>query len=162
MPKAIVIPADAHQPVRTVEWNGIDELQSLVGGWFETSPNPRNDVAHYYDEEGKLKGLPRNDRATALIMLPEMHYMRGDYIAGDCVFNGFDVSTGDDTDIPDDYLKAVMALPTSNLMNLDPTDTRDTANFCQNCGGATACDRGDGVDVCGKCGHEQPNQEVTT
>lgn len=40
------------------------ELQGLVGGYIERVPFPDGESL-WMNEEGKLRGLPRNDRATA-------------------------------------------------------------------------------------------------
>ena len=59
----------------------LDELQGLVGGTIQIIPLEQIGMMMVMDDEGKLKGLPRNDSATALArscnaLLP------GDYVAG--------------------------------------------------------------------------------
>lgn len=61
----------------------LETLQSLIGGYIETVPVriPVSDKpTMIVNEEGKLKGLPRNKAATKIARLYD-----GDYIAGDAV-----------------------------------------------------------------------------
>ena len=99
--KALVIPADSAEPTRYENLEGLEDFQRVVGGWIETLPMEGN-IAPYFDEEGKIKGRPKNDRATKILagsMMPD------DYIAGDCLFVGFDIDTGEDLDYPDGALE---------------------------------------------------------
>ena len=104
--RALVIPAALVEPIREVELERrgdscLDALQALVGGMIETLPHPtRDDVAPYLNEEGKLLELPPNWRATELL---RESIQRGDYIAGDCVFTGFDAQRGETIDLPADF-----------------------------------------------------------
>lgn len=106
MSKAIFIPADNSQPLEIRELNGFEDFQKAIDGWLETIPYPgRDDVAPYFDEEGKVKGKDKNARATVLlspVMFPN------DYIAGDCLLVGFDIETGEDLDIPEDLVTDLM------------------------------------------------------
>lgn len=104
--KALFIPADNSQPLEIRELDGYEDYSKAIGGWIETIPYPgRDDVAPYFDEEGKIKGKSKNARATVLlspVMFPD------DYIAGDCVLVGFDIETGEDLDIPEDLVQDLM------------------------------------------------------
>jgi hypothetical protein len=63
---ATLIPADEATKVTTITTpEGLDEWQRLVDGYIEmvTLPDGRVFVVN---EEGKLRGLPMNRRATAL------------------------------------------------------------------------------------------------
>jgi len=59
----------------------LEELQGLVGGLIQIINLPDGRLM-VMDEEGKLKGKPRNRTATKLAM--EVLF-EGDYIAGDAV-----------------------------------------------------------------------------
>lgn len=98
MPIAIVIPADDSAPVKTQEMNGLNDYQSVVGGWIESVATPSGDFSMYVNEEGKMMGLPLNRRATEMVA---SMLFQGDFIAGDAVIVGFDPATGEDTDIPE-------------------------------------------------------------
>jgi Domain of unknown function (DUF3846) len=111
--KALVIPADEALGVREVQIPGqdsdgtLESLQVLVGGFIETIPHPtRSDVAPYFNEEGKLLGLPANRRATRLL---QESIRPDDYIAGDCVFAGFDPASGRTVELPADFEVSVIA-----------------------------------------------------
>lgn len=108
MNKAIFIPADNSQPLEVVELGDYDDYRRRIDGWLETIPYPgRDDVAPYFDEDGKVKGKSKNDRATVLlspVMFPN------DYIAGDCLLVGFDIETGEDLDIPEDLVTDLMGV----------------------------------------------------
>lgn len=80
----VVIRADGTvERVQTSEIPTLEELQRLVGGYIESVPVriPVSDKpVMIVNEEGKLKGLPRNRAATSVARLFE-----GDYVAGDAV-----------------------------------------------------------------------------
>lgn len=99
--KALVIPADNTQPTRYENLEGLEDFQRVVGGYIQTVPMEGN-VAPYFNEEGKLTGLPKNDRATKIL---SGSIMSDDYIAGDCLFVGFDIDTGEELDYPDGALE---------------------------------------------------------
>lgn len=104
--KALRIPAD--DAVR-YEVEGItpDLLKKAIGGWLEGIGG----VDHadrpwfaYLDEEGKLKRLEPNWRATWLAMRLGW---RGDVLVGPVVFVGPPDAEGDDTDVPEFVLEAM-------------------------------------------------------
>src|SRR5262245_18141196 len=57
-----------------------DELQSYVGGWLDLLKLPSGDCL-WLDEEGKMKGKPRNGRATTLGHACGI--ARSDFVVGD-------------------------------------------------------------------------------
>ena len=59
----------------------LEELHALVGGWIEVVYLPDGRLL-VIDEEGKLKGYPRNEQATRLAA---GRLFSGDYIAGTAV-----------------------------------------------------------------------------
>lgn len=77
----LIIPADASKPTHlsAVE-PGLELFQELVGGWIEQLPGrvapgvEGHSWLAYVNEEGKIIGLPVNDRATAF-----MHSVGGIY-----------------------------------------------------------------------------------
>lgn len=101
--RALLIPAFG--PVEEVEQNGLDDLRRLAEGHIEALPmRDREDANAYVNEAGLVAGLPRNTRATLLL---------GFRIAGPAVLCGFDVATGEQTAIPEDLARAVLAASTS-------------------------------------------------
>lgn len=100
MTVALLIPADDASPVREVEVGGLADLQALVGGFIESVPYAgRVDVVPYFNEEGKLLGLPVNARATRLLDLSLFAF---DHVVGEVVLTGFNPETGDMVALPDD------------------------------------------------------------
>lgn len=104
--RGIFIPANNSEPLKVVELENYEDYRRMIDGWLETIPFPgRDDVAPYFDEEGKVKGKDKNARATVLlspVMFPN------DYIAGDCLLMGFDIETGEDLDVPEDLVTDLM------------------------------------------------------
>lgn len=87
--RAILIPAERDEPIREVDlgedaYQGIKAL--LNDGWLEGVSSIRPDVTPYVDEEGKIKGLPVNFRATALLGPAIV----GDFLVGNCVLTTTD------------------------------------------------------------------------
>lgn len=69
--KALFIPANPNDPIAVVELKGDDSMQAhkiheLVDGYFQTVPIPSDEIIIWCNEEGKLKGMPRNTRANEL------------------------------------------------------------------------------------------------
>lgn len=100
MAMAMIIPVNPNEDIFYKDLDGLDEYQAIVGGMVETLPY-RENVVPYYNEEGKIFGLPRNERATAIL---RNHLQPKDYVAGNCIFVGFDPETGEDKDIPEGAL----------------------------------------------------------
>jgi hypothetical protein len=97
--RALLVPAVG--PIAEVEQDGLGDLQGLIDGPVEGLPVPgRADAAAYVNEEGLLKGLPGNARATQLL---------GMQIVGPAVLCGFDAATGEQTPIPDDLAQTTLA-----------------------------------------------------
>lgn len=94
---------DIDGSTRSCTYKSLDELlalvrSSLTGGlpsvqaiFIQIDGHP---VTMYMDEEGKLKGLPRNERATRIA---HGQIFDGDYIAGPCVIVGDVDDAGSDT-----------------------------------------------------------------
>ena len=59
----------------------LTELQKYVGGYIQVIPL-QDDLVMVINEEGKLLGLPRNDKATELA---NFHSNYNDYIVGNVV-----------------------------------------------------------------------------
>lgn len=101
--RAVLIPAATNQPIREVRLPAVAQaqllqLQQLVGGYIEMVPYrlPNEQTrALVVNEVGKMQGLPRNERASALM---RKHLRREDHIVGDAVLVGENPVNGALTD----------------------------------------------------------------
>ena len=71
----------------------------LDGGWLEVIGG--DNWSAYLDEEGKIKGLPVNGRATRLARHLGWRGMQGDVLCGPVIFLGPPDEEGEDTSVPD-------------------------------------------------------------
>jgi hypothetical protein len=71
----------------------LEELQTLVGGYIELA-RTRNGQPMFVDEEGKLKGKPHNQVATALYLHGDHDPIVGDAVLGTPKEMGEDASDG--------------------------------------------------------------------
>lgn len=106
---AVKIPADGTKPAVVVDDElTLEYLQAAVGGFIEAVNV--SDVVNLYpvelsaieftvfgNEEGKLIGLPQNDRATGLCVFA---LAVGDVIAGDVIVIGPPGPEGEETPCP--------------------------------------------------------------
>lgn len=97
--RAVVMLPDGTATIEQID-GSLGGLQALVGGNIEavglTCPTP---ATGYINEEGKMKGLPRNQRATFVANI-----MPSDWIAGPMIVLGGPDDEGNDTPIPDDVV----------------------------------------------------------
>lgn len=97
--RSIVIEVDGSVDVRDLE--GYEGISSALKGDVELIAGPREDIACYCNDVGKLIGMPINAKATALLADYLMH---GDTINGPLVICGIDWSTGYEQDIPENFI----------------------------------------------------------
>ena len=100
--RGILITANPDATPQEVHVEGYEEIVAAIGGGLleMLMPFPRSDLTCYIDEEGKLKGLPVNPVAT---MMTEAVLMPDDCIVGDMLLIGFDASTGEEIDLPEEF-----------------------------------------------------------
>lgn len=108
-----IIPVTGPVVSRNVEEPVLRTLQGVVGGWIEGVSLP-DDHSYapghflYLNEEGKLKGLARNERASVLVQ----GVIRGDdFVVGDCVVMGPANPDGDSTSVSPVVLAVLQAMP---------------------------------------------------
>lgn len=92
------VPADMEEPIQlvTVEAD-LDTLRGLLdGGWLEGIGG--DGWTAYLDEEGRIKGLPVNRRATTLARM--LLWGSGEQVVGPVVFLGPVDRNGDETEVP--------------------------------------------------------------
>lgn len=100
--KVLHVSADPKRPIKTLE-NVPATLQGLRpligGGWLEGVSSGGGGWHGYCDEEGKLKRLPVNDRASSLAHRLGWDPGRNDVLCGDVIFLG-DGPDGTEADVP--------------------------------------------------------------
>ena len=100
--KVVVLPVTDY-PIEeefdvSVEYEWIKK--AIGGGWLEAL-RPHPNVTLWFDEEGKLKGLPPNPTATWLWWFLEPEARGRDVLCGTVVATGGPDAEGDSTSLPD-------------------------------------------------------------
>jgi len=93
--RGVVVPVEG--PVREVNVDGLDGMKEAIGGGWIEGVTLRQ-ARMYVDEEGLLRGLPVNPRASALYLFT--HGIISTPIVGDVLILGPIVDDGEDSDIP--------------------------------------------------------------
>jgi hypothetical protein len=106
MVKGLVIPADPELPIELREFNKLEDYQAAVGGWIEAVDVPPLGITTYVNEEGLLRKLPFNSRATFLWWYELPHVRHQAMLVGDAVVVGLPDGDGDgeSTSIPESTL----------------------------------------------------------
>jgi hypothetical protein len=104
MTLALLVPADPAADLRYVliPENGLERLQQLEG-----VPTEHQHLAAWCNEEGRLRGLPVNSRATAWWQRHGYDISHDDELRGDVVFHGID-DEGDERDVPADVVAQLL------------------------------------------------------
>lgn len=99
MVKGIYFPADETEPLEQREFATLDDYQAAVDGWIEAVDVPSLGVTIYVNEEGLLRHLPFNPRASFLwwFHVPGAHQAM---LVGNAVIVGLPDENGDSTDMP--------------------------------------------------------------
>jgi len=107
--KAIKIYADGKQEIVNV--STLDDFQEAVEGYIEATgrfPSDPNLIG-FVNEDGKFQELPVNVKASELVFGEQFKkdYVSGqvyDAVCGTMLVLGYDPETGEEKDIPHDYL----------------------------------------------------------
>ncbi|GAA3734784.1 hypothetical protein GCM10022239_08650 [Leifsonia bigeumensis] len=99
MVTGIVIPHETHLALQKVEFQNLTDYQTAVGGYIETVKMNGHPLVIVADEDGKVKQLPINRRATCLWWLLNPSGLGGDFLVGDVVILGAR-RHGDMNDVP--------------------------------------------------------------
>jgi hypothetical protein len=100
MVRGLVIPADSNSPVHIRDFAHLHDYQVAVDGWIEAVDIPPLEATVYVNEEGLLRHLPFNARATFLwwYELPQVRQQA--MLVGDAVMIGLPGLDGESTDLP--------------------------------------------------------------
>lgn len=109
MTRCIIIPADQHDSLTRTELASLEDLQRAIGGWLEEVQIDERFVL-LVDEEGRMKGLPQNRRATLLLRLfvPAARNQPG--LVGTVVIIGTATET-EWTSVPEDLERLLIDTP---------------------------------------------------
>lgn len=101
MVKGLVIPADPERPIAVPYFSTLEDYQRIVDGWVEAVDVPSLGITICVNEEGLVRRLPFNSRATYLWWY-ELPWVRQQAIlVGDVAIVGLPDADGETTDIPD-------------------------------------------------------------
>lgn len=107
MVQGIIIPADNTAPLRAATLDSLADYQQAVGGWIEAVDIPDLGVTMYINEEGLIRDLPYNRRATFLwrFHVPQARDARR---ACDVAVVGLTDSDGESTELPNELRERLL------------------------------------------------------
>ncbi|MEW1707324.1 DUF3846 domain-containing protein [Microbacterium sp. NPDC089190] len=99
MVQGIIIPASDAEDMRAIELKEVEDYQKAVGGWIEALDIDSFGCTMYLNEEGLIRGLQYNRRATYLWWYHVPHARGRARLAGDAVLVGLPDRNGRSTDV---------------------------------------------------------------
>ncbi|HEX4402825.1 MAG TPA: DUF3846 domain-containing protein [Galbitalea sp.] len=108
MVQGLFIPVDLDRPIEVRSFDSLEDYQSAVGGWIEAVDIVPIRSTLYVNEEGLLRELPFNARATFLWWYELPHVRQQSLLVGDAVLVGLPDENGDTTDVPESTFKLLM------------------------------------------------------
>nr|WP_278102317.1 DUF3846 domain-containing protein [Microbacterium proteolyticum] len=107
MVQGIIIPADNTAPLKTATLDSLQDFQRAVGGWIEAVDIPDLGVTMYVNDEGLIRDLPFNRRATFLwrFHVPQARDAR---LVGDVAVVGVADGEGENTELPMDLRRRLI------------------------------------------------------
>ncbi len=94
MVQGIIIPASNAKDMRTIELWEVEDYQKVVGGWMGALDISDFGCTMYLNEEGIIRGLPYNRRATYLWWYHVPHAPGQARLAGDAAVVGLPGADG--------------------------------------------------------------------
>ncbi|MBN9201593.1 MAG: DUF3846 domain-containing protein [Microbacterium chocolatum] len=98
--RALRIPVDPDEPITEIQVDSLEDYQAIVGGYIEPVDVPALGITIYVNEEGLLRQLPLNSRATFLwwYFVPEARQKA--MLVGTTLLVGLPDRGGESTDVP--------------------------------------------------------------
>jgi hypothetical protein len=104
-----VIPAVDSHDLTACDAVELEDYQRAVGGWIEAVDLPAFGSTLFVNEEGVLRGLPFNRRATFLWWFHVPDARKQARLVGDALLVGLPDADGEATDLPDVALRALLS-----------------------------------------------------
>lgn len=108
MVTGIVIPHETSLEAFTIEFTDLASFQAAVGGYVEPVPVEQPRMTIFANEEGKVRGLPINRRATCLWWLLSPGLRGHDILVGDVALVGAPNGAGETTSVPSDFVELLL------------------------------------------------------
>ena len=102
---------------KMVKYNGYKGMKALFNGGYVEAIRFGPTCIAMCDEDGKMKGLARNEVATMLTTLVGTPLIGHDYLVGPVLIVGPVDQYGDETDVPVDMLLTI-----SRILSINPVD----------------------------------------
>jgi hypothetical protein len=107
MPTGILIPSCEAKPLVLQEFKSLDDYQAEVGGDIQLIELAGPPSSLFLNEEGKLRELPVNQRATLLLWLHNRPFLLRDEICGDAILLG-PTYWGETQDVPPSFVAMLL------------------------------------------------------
>jgi hypothetical protein len=108
MVTGIVIPHETTIAIFEHDFGGLSDYQAAVGGYIEPVYLQQVHVTIFANEEGKVRQLPVNRRATCLWWLLNPSVRGYDLLVGDVVLIGSKRGNGTTTEIPEKFAELLL------------------------------------------------------
>jgi hypothetical protein len=109
MVRGVLIPAIDSHDLTACDAVELGDYQRAVGGWIEAVDLPAFGSTLFVNEEGLLRGLPFNRRATFLWWFHVSSARSHARLVGDALLVGLPDEAGEMTDLPDDALRSLLS-----------------------------------------------------
>jgi len=124
MVHGILIPASDSRPLALQPFDRLEDYQLAVNGWIEAVDIPDIVATLYVNEEGLLRQLPYNRRATFLWWFHAPAARGHTRLVGDAVLVGLPDSDGASTNIPTGIARRLLERTPFTVSIREPSDAR--------------------------------------
>ena len=100
MVKGLYLPADPSESIEERNFNSLADYQAAVGGWVEGVDIPALGATIYVNDEGIMRHLPFNARASFLWWFHVPEARGAAMLVGNAVLVGMPDKDGETTDVP--------------------------------------------------------------